>query len=280
MKIREIKFQKKSLELLKQIKEILEQFEKQNIKITLRQLYYQLVAKDLIPNTEKQYKKISKLLTDARYSGLVDWGAIEDRTRKPVIPNTFENITELLKIAKDSYQLNRWEDQDFYLEVWTEKDAISSVLIPILKKYQVPLIINRGYNSASSMYENAQRLLNHKNKKLILLYLGDHDPSGLDMDRDIKTRLKEFKVNVEVIRIGLTFEQVQKYNPPENPTKLKDTRAKDYVEKYGSKCWEVDAIKPEVLQQLIEISILEHLDLYKFEQVQKREIIDLERFEQ
>lgn len=278
--IRYIKFQKASVQLLDKIKTILQDYEQKGIRITLRGLYYQLVSAGLIPNTEKSYKKISGLLTNARYASIVDWDAIEDRTRNPVIPNIFINVPELWEVAKQNYQLDRWKGQDYYIELWTEKDAISSVIQPITKKYQVSLVVNRGYSSASSIHESAQRFLEHKDKELILLYLGDHDPSGLDMDRDIQERLNEFGVDVRVIRIGLTSEQVQEYNPPENPTKITDTRAKDYIEKYGYSCWEVDALKPEVLQTLIENSILRYLDLESYNQIKEQEQKDLEDFQQ
>lgn len=273
---REIKFQKKNLILLEKINEILEEYSIQGIKVTLRQLYYQLVARDVIPNQVKEYAKLSGLLTNARYSGIVDWNAIEDRTRIPNIPNTFRDIKHLLEVAGKSYQLDRWEKQEYYVELWTEKDAISSVISPITQNYQVPVSVNRGYSSASSMYDSAQRFLEQDDKIKILLYLGDHDPSGLDMDRDIKTRLQEFGCDMEVIRIGLTQEQIKKYNPPTNPAKIKDPRAKEYIENYGEYSWEVDALRPEVLQRLIQESILEYLDLDKFEQVKEKEKEDLE----
>ncbi|RQW76810.1 MAG: hypothetical protein EHM14_15770, partial [Methanothrix sp.] len=157
MSIRKVKFQRASLQLLDKIKNILESYKQKNIRVTLRQLYYQLVASGLILNTDKQYKKISGLLTNARYSGIIDWEAIEDRTRKPNIPNTFRDVPHLLQVASQCYQLNRWSNQVYYVELWTEKDAISSVISPITNKYQVSVVVNRGYSSASSMYESAQR---------------------------------------------------------------------------------------------------------------------------
>jgi len=273
---REIRFQKRNLVLLEKIKEILEEYKLKGIKVTLRQLYYQLVARGVIPNQVKEYSKLSGLLTNARYSGIVDWSAIEDRTRTPAIPNTFKDIQELLETAKASYQKDRWEGQEYYVELWSEKDALSSVIAPITRRYQIPLSISRGYVSASSIYDSAQRFLEQEGKTKILLYLGDHDPSGLDMDRDIQKRLVEFGVEVEVIRIGLTAEQIERYAPPTNPAKLKDPRASWYVKNFGHSSWEVDALKPEVLQQLIESSILDYLDLEKFEQVKEREKEDLD----
>ena len=270
---RTINFQKKNLFLLEKIGEILEEYSMKGIKVTLRQLYYQLVARDIIPNKVSEYRKLSTLLTDARYNGKIDWDAIEDRTRIPKIPNTFIDIQDLLRTASRSYQLDRWEEQNYYVELWTEKDAISSVISPITTKYQVPVVVCRGYASASAMYESAQRFDSEKTK--IILYLGDHDPSGLDMDRDIQERLNEFGADVKVIRIGLTQEQIKKYNPPTNPAKITDPRAREYIFNYGNTSWEVDALRPEVLQKLIEESILKYLDLKKYEQVQQKEREDI-----
>lgn len=280
-KFRTIKFQKKNLILLEKIKEILDEYSMQGIKVTLRQLYYQLVARDVIPNKVSEYAKLSGLLTNARYTGDIDWSAIEDRTRIPDLPNTFEDTEHLIDVACRSYQLDRWEEQEYYIELWTEKDAISSVITPITKKYQVPVSVNRGYSSASSMYESAQRFLEQQDEKTkILLYLGDHDPSGLDMDRDIQERLKEFGVDVEVIRIGLTQEQIKEYSPPPNPAKTTDPRGTGYILKFGNQSWEVDALRPEVLQKLIKNSILEYLNLEKYEGIKKKEQDDISKLKE
>jgi hypothetical protein len=284
---REIKYQKKSLFLIERVNNILEEYKKQGIKVTLRQVYYQLVARDIIQNKDSEYRKLSSLLTNARYSGIIDWNAIEDRTRIPNIPNTFENIEHLLRVASENYQLNKWEKQDYYIELWTEKDAISSVIYPITQQYQVTLVVNRGYSSASSMYVSSQRFFQNRIKanefsglkRSILLYLGDFDPSGLDMDRDIKTRFEEFGVEVEVLRIGLTQEQISKYKLPRNPAKISDVRAKEFISKYGVNSYEVDALRPEVLQELIQSSILNYLKVEEFELVRKQEQQDLKKLQ-
>lgn len=274
---REINFHKKNLILLEKIKNILEEYNQKKIRVTLRQLYYQLVARDIIPNKSSEYQKLSTLLTNARYNGDINWEAIEDRIRIPKLPNIFYDTKHLIEIACQNYQLDRWKKQKFYIELWTEKDAISSVINPITRKYQISVVVNRGYSSASSMYDSAQRLLEQDGKIKILLYLGDHDPSGLDMDRDIQQRLEEFGADVQVIRIGLTSEQIKQYNPPTNPAKLKDPRSKWYVKNFGYTSWEVDALRPEILQELIESSILKYLDLGKYKQVQEKEQEDIQK---
>lgn len=288
MKQRTTNFSKKNRILLEKIKEILQEYEQQNIKVTLRQLYYQLVARDLIPNKISEYAKLSGLLTNARYSEDIEWDAIEDRTRIPDTPNFFRNIKHLIETAKHSYQLDRWKGQKYYVEVWTEKDALSSVIQPITRKYQVTLSVNRGYSSASAMHEafergevNVEEDGMYENREKIILYLGDHDPSGLDMDRDIKERLEEFgDDDTEVIRIGLTKEQIEQYNPPPNPAKITDPRAKKYIENHGNTSWEVDALRPEILQELIKTKIKGYLDEKKFNEIMEQEEEEIKQVEE
>lgn len=279
-KFRDIKFQKKNLIKLEKIAIILKEFKEKKIKVTLRQLYYQLVSKDIILNNKSEYNKLSDLLTHARYCGVIDWDAFEDRVRIPDIPLTFKDVNHLLDVAKKNYQLDRWNDQEYYIELWTEKDALSSVITPITNMYQIPFIVNRGYTSACSVYESSKRFIKHVGKTGVLLYLGDHDPSGLDMDRDIKARLKELGVDVNVIRIGLTEEQIKQYNLPENYAKTSDPRGKWYIEKFGPHSWEVDALRPDVLQELIKQNILSFLDVTRFEQVRKQEEQDIEQLKE
>jgi hypothetical protein len=270
-KIREIKFSKKNIILLEDIKEVLEEYEIKEIRVTLRQLYYQLVSRNILQNKTKEYSKLSSLLTKARYAGEIDWRSIEDRLRIPRKPVTFENIEELIENAVIWYKLDRWSNQECYVEVWTEKDALSSIIAPITDKWQILLSVNRGYASASSMHESSERFFKKDTKENLILYLGDHDPSGLDMIRDINERLYEFGVNVNVYPIALTRNQIEKYNPPPNPAKISDPRAKWYLENFGNKSWEVDALRPEVLEELIETNILKYLDVEKYNKIKEKE---------
>jgi len=277
------RFNSKRRNLLQKCISIVNEYEEQGIKITLRQLYYQLVARDIIPNVDKEYHKICVLITDARYCGLIDWNAIEDRIRIPYKHAEFENVLDLINAAKHSYRLDRWADQDYYVELFTEKDAISSVLKPIADKWHIYLNVNRGYSSATAIYDASKRFLNASNegKECILSYLGDHDPFGLDMIRDIQTRLDEFCFPdlVKVIHVALTMDQVRKYNPPPNPAKLTDSRAKDYIAQFGRISWEVDALPPDVTIDLVNSKIKEYVDEEKMNMVIKQEIEDMKKLE-
>lgn len=261
-------FAAKTMVLINKIIPIVEHYQKMGYRMTLRQLYYQLVARDIIKNKLSEYQKISSILKDARMTGMIDWSAIEDRVRVPKRASQWNSIEDLVDSALWSYRLPRRQDQPVYVELWVEKDAIANILKPICDKYHVTLMVNRGYGSASSLYDAASRFAERSNNKKfsgassrVLLYLGDHDPSGLDMDRDITERLAEFRCPITFKRIGLTFEQIEEYNPPPNYAKINDPRAEGYISEFGNDCWEVDALTPEVLNQLVDDALREHTDM-------------------
>jgi hypothetical protein len=256
---KETNFRPDSLGLIAKCEEIVIDYLGQGLRLTLRQLYYQLVTKNIIKNVERSYKNLSSLVSDARLAGMLDWDAIEDRIRVPVIPSEWSNIKDLVDSALYSYRLPRWETQDDYVELWVEKDALAGVLRPMANQYHVPMMVNRGYSSQSAMYEASKRYLNQE-KNLTLLYLGDFDPSGEDMVRDIADRMEMFGIDVTVRKIALTLDQVKKYNPPPNPAKHSDPRSKEFIEKYGASSWEVDAINPSELRKIIKKEIERLID--------------------
>ena len=209
---------------------------------------------------------------------MLDWDAIEDRGRQPKTPNEYANLSDLVEAALYSYRLPRWSGQDRYVELWVEKDALAGVLAPIARQWHVTLAVNKGYSSASAMRAAALRFIEHQDEQeCFLLYLGDHDPSGEDMVRDIRDRLETFEAIVHVRKIGLTIEQVRQYNPPPNPAKLTDPRAKGYIEKYGDKSWEVDALPPTVLKTLIETNVRGLVDQRRLNKVVEQEESDKRR---
>jgi hypothetical protein len=274
-------FRDASLAMIATCNEILDTYMGQGFSLTLRQLYYQLVSRNIIPNQENRYKALGNLMKDARMAGLVDWDAIEDRGRRPNIPTEFNGLTDLVQAALDSYRLPRWEGQPYYIELWVEKDALSGVLAPLGDEYHVTIVVDRGYSSASGLYDAAQRrFANHTGQECVLIYLGDHDPSGLDMDRDITERgniLPRSDPVIRIKRIALTWGQIQSYQLPPNPAKKSDSRYKAYIAKYGYDCWEVDAIPPAVLQTLVRDAIENHLDKALMDGVKAREDSDKAR---
>jgi hypothetical protein len=251
----------------------------QGLRLTLRQLYYQLVTRNAIPNVEREYKNLSKLISDARLAGEMDWEAIEDRVRVPRKHPEYHDLGDLVEAALYSYRLPRWKDQDQYAELWVEKDALAGVLEPLSREYHVTLMVNRGYSSQSAMYEASKRFIN-SDKPGILFYLGDHDPSGEDMVRDIQDRLTTFGAEVKVVKLALTMPQVEEYDPPPNPAKMSDPRAEGYVARHGDESWEVDALPPNILADIIREAFVEIVDQERMDAIlarEKRDKVDLRK---
>lgn len=255
-------FKSKSLTQIEQANAIITEYQAQGFKLTLRQLYYQFVARDLLPNCGNSYKNLSERLSDARLAGLVDWSAIVDRTRQLQKNSHWDSPADVLRSALVSYRVDKWEGQPNRLEVWVEKDALNSIIWPVCEELDISHSSTRGYTSQTAMWEAAERIKSHQSngQNVVILVLTDHDPSGLDMFRDIKNRLSLFGVNPEVKRIALSYAQVTRYNPPPNPTKGSDSRARNYVEKYGPYSWELDALDPKVLMALIREEVLSYRD--------------------
>jgi hypothetical protein len=274
---REVKLRPQSLAIVARCEAIVTAYAAQRLRLTLRQLFYQLVTQNVIPNSEKEYKRLSGIVSDARLSGLLDWDAIEDRVRVPRQCSEWPNIRALVAGAIYGYRLPRWEGQDFYVELWVEKDALAGVLAPLASEYHVTMMVNRGYSSQSAMYESAQRFIQddeqtQSSKDPVLLYLGDFDPSGEDMVRDIGERLEMFGVGgLEVRKLALTETQIQLYRPPPNPAKLTDPRSAKFIAEHGASSWEVDALPPDVLQEIIRDALDGLVDAGKMNAVKERE---------
>ena len=289
----ELRLNSKNRQQLVMINQVVEKYQRQGYRLSLRQLYYQLVTMNIIQNEKKEYAKLSTLLTKGRMAGVVDWDAIEDRLRKPYIPYWVKDRKHALQDTINQYRLNRMEGQPNYLEVWVEKDALSEVLKRSTNPYHVRVMVNRGYSSTSAMHDAFQRfhteLQDGNCEKAVILYLGDHDPSGMDMVRDIRERIKLFfwgvmkdeydqdefdswfEEHFEVVRIALNGDQIKQYNPPPNPAKFSDPRATNYIREHGRQSWEVDALPPEVLHGLVKANILKRIDLDLYNALVKKE---------
>ena len=267
---------KKNLVKLEIVNDIIEEYLEQGYKLTLRQLYYQLVSRDIIPNRVQEYAKLSTLLVKGRMAGVVDWDAIEDRIRVPYLPYWVHGIDDAIEDTINAYRLDRQKNQNVYIEIWVEKDALSGVLKRVTNHYHINLMVNRGYSSCTAMYDAYKRFDRQVTggKEPHIFYLGDHDPSGLDMIRDVKDRVSEFGVDIEVTPLALTSEQIRQYNPPPNPAKITDPRANWYISRFGNKSWEVDALTPNVLHQIIKDNVENIIDVNLFNKIVKQESQD------
>lgn len=268
----ELRLSKANRIMLERINTILEEYRNDGYVLTLRQLYYQLVSKDIIPNNDREYAKLSNILKKGRMAGIVDWSAIEDRVRVPKLPYWVRDVQHAIQDTIEQYRVDRMQGQQRNIEIWVEKDALSNVLFRVTSKYHIRLMVNRGYSSISAMYDAHRRLRSGD----VILYFGDHDTSGKDMVRDIRERMEEFGREVDVRPVALTMEQIRRFNPPPNPAKITDPRAKWYIREYGRTSWELDALPPRELIRLAEEAVEELIDLDLYNRCLDREQRDIE----
>ncbi len=270
-------FRSGTLALIKIVNQIINEYSTQGYDLTLRQVYYQCVSRDLIPNNEKSYDKLGRIIGDARMAGLIDWKAIVDRTRSLRGNSHWNSPSDVMLSAAEGFAIDKWSrehGQDFRPEVWVEKDALVGVVGRVCEELDVNYFSCRGYTSLSEMWAASQRLLNYRRagQKPFVIHLGDHDPSGIDMSRDITDRLEIFtKRNLEFERIALNADQVQQYNPPPNPAKLSDSRVAGYIARFGYESWELDALNPNVIVDLIRRAVLSCRNNEAWEQAVKHE---------
>lgn len=247
---------------INQANEIIAEYQAQGFTLTLRQLYYQFVSRDLIPNTVQSYKSLGDVVNDGRLAGLIDWDAIEDRTRNLRSSPHWSSPRSIVRACADQFAVDLWDTQENYVECWIEKDALVGVIEGICNELDVPYFACRGYTSQSEMWGAAQRLIEReqRGKKTTIIHLGDHDPSGIDMTRDIQDRLKLFGSTAVIHRIALVFDQIEQYNPPPNPAKTTDARYQSYADRFGEESWELDALEPRVIVDLIREAVTAQID--------------------
>ena len=282
IKYEERNFNDKTKQLVLKANTIIEEYQRKGYSLTLRQLYYQFVARGWLENRKENYNALGDAVGKGRMSGLISWKAIEDRTRNLQGINTVDGPGEALRRALSGYALDLWHNQKYRPEVWVEKEALVGVISQICSKLRVDFFACRGYNSMSEQWVAGQRFHNYvmKGQIPIIFHLGDHDPSGIDMTRDNRDRLAVFAgVPVTVVRLALNMDQIAKYNPPPNYAKITDPRAGDYIEKYGDNSWELDALSPEVISDLIETNVSRLRDEAKWSEALLEEVEDKQRIE-
>jgi hypothetical protein len=292
-------FRSEASRIITQADDILTRYDADGFVLSLRQLYYQFVAKNIIPNTERSYKRLGSIVNDARLAGLLDWDMMKDRTREHHENPHWPSISSILHSAAQSFAVDKWETQPYRAEVWVEKDALLDVVAQACEPEDVSYFSCRGYTSQSAMWEAAQRIETHLQNgfRVQVFHLGDHDPSGIDMSRDIESRLRMFlggerdcfcedcmtcrdypgeaeanQVGFNFTRIALSKQQIKDNNLPPNPTKITDSRASSYVRKHGNKSWELDALDPHQIVNLIQGEIADIRRLPEWEKQVEREL--------
>lgn len=285
-------FRRTSLEMIERALVIIDDFKELGFILTLRQLYYQFISRDQFPEDKRykwtgskwvrdpngtknclpNYKWLTSLISDARLGGIIDWNDIEDRVRNLQVFSSWDSPEQITEEASRAFQLDLWKNQNHYLECWVEKEALIGVISRSCSKWRVNHIACKGYMSLSEIWDagwNRIREKKSEGKQVTVIHLGDHDPSGIDMTRDIEARMNLFaRDEIDILRIALNMNQIEEYSPPPSPAKETDSRFNDYVEKFGEDSWELDALPPNVIADLIEKEILDRLDL----ELWKREV--------
>lgn len=269
------KFKAERLALIGHVNEMVEKYEKQGLTLTVRQIYYQFVTMNLVPNKLSSYNKVQSVINDGRMAGLISWSAIEDRQRSLMGYNTYSTPQQAIKGVAASYRRDLWELQPMRVEVWVEKAALIGVIGQICGQLRVDHYAQRGYNSQSEAWRAGQRFADYtrRGQRVIVFHLGDHDPSGIDMTRDNREKLELFSgVPIMVQRLALNMDQIERYNPPPNPAKDTDARYEDYEAEFGSSSWELDALEPSVMQRLISDAVMRVRDETLWNEALQREV--------
>jgi hypothetical protein len=274
-----VSFRNDAADVVRAAEVICAQYAAQGYRLTLRQLYYRFIATDAFPesrrnaagtkNNEQNYKWLGDLVSKARVGGLIDWNHVEDRTRAPDGGDYgWDSPQQFFEGVLDQYGITHWDDQPEYVEVWVEKEALADVIARPARALDVLHFACKGSPSTSAIHTAAQRLRRkeQQGRNCTVIYLGDHDPTGIDISRDIQDRLALFRSNAVVDRVALNMDQVQAYDPPPSPVKLTDSRTSGYIDQFGTdECWELDALEPAVLEQLITDGIEARLDREKYD---------------
>jgi len=257
--------------------------------VTVRQCFYQLVGRMIVPNSQDQYRTVSRVLVKLRENDLVPWDAIEDRTRRTTHKRGVSNVVSWLEeqcqdmLRPDYYGRCLVQNQPVYCEVSTEKDALSSILESVVWPYCVRLNVVRGQVSATMVHQIAlrfeQAMMN--GQRPLLLHFGDLDPSGVSIPHALKRNLIErHGIDVEVVRVALNPEQVAAYHLPVSldAVKTSDPNHGAWLRKYGESqpAVELDALHPQDLQDILRDALDQVFDMQDFQKQKRQEVQDRE----
>lgn len=273
-------FRGEAATLIERMNKIVAEYQRQGFVLTVRQLYYQLVARDIIPNTLNDYKRVASIINDAKLAGLMDWDAIEDRTREFISRTRWVDGPQILRAAKNGFHMDMWANQQCRPFVIVEKEALVGVLEGVCNEFDIPLLAARGYPSGSVLREFAVESVGpacDHGQAVVIFHLGDHDPSGIDMSRDLEHRITLFSDSaIQFERIALNMTQIRQQRPPENPAKATDSRFSGYRRTYGTSSWELDALSPAYLADLISTKVQPLIDPDRWAEIDQ-EVQDTKR---
>lgn len=245
-------------------------------QITIRHLFDRLVGLGVIEKTEAAYKSLCAHLSKWRRTEQIPWSAFADNTRWHIWQPTFDGVADALESTVNNYRRNLWATQPYYLEVWVEKDAIAGIVADTANSFGVRVLVARGFASLSSLYSaaNTFRQATDAGKTAVICHLGDYDPSGVAAGESaLRAFRDDFRVQIEFKRIVVTLEQIHRLQLPTRPTKMADSRAKNWR---GGECVELDTMPPLEIQSLVETCIVKHIDSREWTQLQVTEAMERE----
>ncbi len=238
--------------------------------VTLRQLFYRLVAEQLLPNTATAYKALSSRTAEARRSGA--FPALIDRTRTIHRYESFSSPESARSWLRRIYRRDRTEYQDVSVYLGVEKNGIVEQLEEWFGDLGVPIVALGGYSSQSYVDEIAADV-EEQGRPAVLIYAGDFDPSGEDIERDFRERARCFD---NAVRVALNAEQVEEFDLPPQMGKATDSRAAAFVARHGRLVQvELDALPPDVLRHLYTEAVQRFWDMSAYQQVVEQERADL-----
>lgn len=228
--------------------------------LTVRSIFYRVVSAGAVEKSEKSYRAVQRRVLAMRRNGGLPYDWVADGTRWAIKPNTWNSVEDMLSAASYSYRRSLWLEQNVHVEVWSEKDALASVISAVTRELDVPLLVARGFASETFLYSTAQQV-KYSNKPAFIYQLGDHDPSGVAAWEHVQARLRDFAPNVDFTfqRLAVTPEQIDTHKLLTRPTKTTDSRARNFV----GESVEVDALPSPVLRSLVRDAVESHLDPHK-----------------
>jgi hypothetical protein len=232
--------------------------------MTVRQVFYQLVARGVIEKTERQYQQtVIRLMTDMRIADELPFEWVIDESRRRRITQTFESISNALECTAKFYRRSALEAADDYLEIWCEKDALSGLLWGVTSDYDVPLMVSRGMPSLTFLHGTAQEIAHaeESGKSTYIYQFGDWDPSGVLIPKSIEARLEQMceELGCEppyVERVALTKAHITEFNLPTRPTKRDGNR---HANSFEGESVELDALPPRILREMVREVIGRHI---------------------
>jgi len=264
--------------LREKLTELVMSYFKQGLKITSRHAFYRKANENLYPFNKQGYRAVLEILVDLRLEGKLPWDSIADRSRywyDPIPKST--SLSELIEdfhgTVLSKLGFDPWKELGKYVEIWVEKESIAEFLKPLARKWLTVLAPSRGYASWAYVWEGVKRIKSYGYEEVTILYVGDYDPSGLDIERHLKEAINHFKVNCHVNRVAVTERDIETLPP--SPLKKGDPRLKSeryawYRESYDNKVWEVDAIEPKELYRRVEDALKEQINLKIWRRIQKK----------